>query len=70
METAIAESINNSCVHILNKYELTIVRQLDLMLLEWRGKEPGALSNGPVIVIHWWLIVLILKRLRYASADQ
>ncbi len=37
---------------------------------EMESKEPEAISNGPVIVIHWWLIVLILERLRYASADR
>lgn len=37
--TDIAACINNSCAHILDKYELTIVRQLDIMLLKWRGKS-------------------------------
>ena len=34
---------------------------------EMEGKEPEAISNGPVSVTHRWLI---LERLRYASADQ
>lgn len=28
------------------------------------SKKPEAISNGPVIVIHWWLIALMLKCLR------
>lgn len=37
---------------------------------EMERKEPEAVSNGPVIVIQRRLIVLILGRLKYASADQ
>lgn len=37
---------------------------------EMERKGPEAISNGPVIVIQRWLIVLILGRLRYASADH
>lgn len=70
MAIDIAASINNSCVHILNKYEPRYCQAVRYNVTEMERKEPEALSNGPVIVIHRWLIALILERLRYASADQ
>lgn len=45
--TDIALGINNSCVHILDNYELSIVRQLDLMLLKWRGKSLKQCETAP-----------------------
>lgn len=50
-----AANINNSSIHLLAKYES--VRYVT----EVESKKPEAISNGPVIVIHWWLIALMLK---------
>lgn len=51
-----AANINNSSIHVLAKYETPIVTEVE-------SKNPEAISNGPVIVIHWWLTALMLKSL-------
>lgn len=45
-------------------------RALRYNVAEIEKKKPEAISNGPVIVIQRWLIVLILEKLRYPSEDQ